>query len=258
MPALQIEKKGPVWVLRMSLPEKMNAMEKDLIQGLIQALGEFKHDPQAKVVLLTGEGKAFCAGGNLSEIAEQETVLQCIDYVKGVSQVINDICRLEKPVVAYVNGFAVGAGFNLALACDLIVASTSAKFIQAFSNVGLIPDLGGLYFLPRLIGMQRAKELVFTARDVGAEEAYAMGLVNRVVEPEQGEAEALALAEQLAARPGRALAFAKDFMDRASRLSLDDVLSYESIIQAVCMQTQDHKEGVEAFYGKRKPVFTGK
>ena len=164
----------------------------------------------------------------------------------------------KKPVVAYVNGFRGGRGVQPGPGMRPNSGLHFRQVHQAFSNVGLIPDLGGLYFLPRLIGTQRAKELVFTAREVGADEALAMGLVNRVVEPEQGEAKALALAEQLAARPVRALAFAKDFMDRASRLSLDDVLSYESVIQAVCMQTQDHKDGVKAFYGNRKPMFTRK
>jgi len=165
---------------------------------------------------------------------------------------------VRKPVIAAVNGYAVGAGFSLALLCDLIIAADTAKFGMAFIKVGAVPDCGALYFLPRLVGLPKAKELVFTGANIDAAEAYRIGIVNRVVPAAELLPEALRLGQQLADGPAVALALAKEILNASSSLSLEQVMELEIYAQSLCFQTEDHKEGVIAFLEKRKPVFKGR
>ena len=253
-----IEKKGHVFIIRLNQPNSMNSLEKDLRDDFKEALMKFRDDQEARVAILTGQGRAFCAGGSLAELKEGMTAIDGVNYMLSVSEIIQLITNIAKPIVAAVNGAAVGAGFNIALACDMVIASSNAVFSQAFAKVGLIPDLGGLYFLPRVVGMHKAKELIFTAKMIKADEALQMGIVNRVVVAEEFEARALDIATKIAEGPSVAFGLGKMILSRSMEKNLDDVLQYEALAQAICMQSDDHKEGVKAFYEKRNPVFGGK
>lgn len=253
-----VEKKGGVWVIRFNMPETMNPLVKKLRIELKHALREFQADQKARVAVLTGSGKAFCAGGSLKEFSDGMNAVEAHDFMHDVNEIITAITSIDKPIIACVNGVAIGAGFNMALACDIIIASTKSIFSQAFSKVGLLVDMGGNYFLPRIIGIHKAKELLFTGKSLTAEEALHMGIVNQVIPPEELEAHALAFAMQVAQGPAKALAMAKTIMLKSMELSLGDVLEYEAMAQAICMQTEDHREGVQAFFGKRSPVFKGR
>ena len=166
-----IEKKGHVFIIRLNQPSSMNSLEKDLRDDFKEALMQFRDDQNARVAILTGQGKAFCAGGSLTELKEGMNAVAGVNYMLSVSEIIQLITNIAKPIVAAVNGAAVGAGFNIALSCDMVIASSNAVFSQAFAKVGLIPDLGGLYFLPRVVGTHKAKELIFTAKIIKADEA---------------------------------------------------------------------------------------
>ncbi|MDX9762882.1 MAG: enoyl-CoA hydratase/isomerase family protein [Desulfomonilia bacterium] len=253
-----VEKLEKVWFIRFNLPKSMNPLVKDLRIELKQALGDFRSDHEARVAILTGSGKAFCAGGSLNEFADGMNAMEAYDFMHDVNEIIQYITSIDKPIIACVNGVAIGAGFNVALACDVIIASVNAKFAQTFSKVGLLVDMGGTYFLPRIIGIHKAKELLYTAKMLTAEEAMSMGIVNQVVSYEELESHALAFAKKIAEGPAKALAMAKTIMLKSMELSLGDVLEYEAMAQSLCMQSDDHKEGVKAFFEKRPPVFKGK
>ena len=256
--AVITEKNGRVFIIRMNMPGTMNALEKDLRSDLKNALRQFRDDGGSLVAVLTGQGKAFCAGGNLLELKEGMNAFAGVDLMKGANEIIQLIAGIEKTIIAAVNGAAVGAGFNMAIACDLVIASSSAVFGQVFGKVGLVPDLGGLYYLPRVVGMHRAKELILTQRMLKAEEALQMGIVNRVVVPEELEAHVLSLAKEIAHGPAIAYGLGKMILSKSWERNLDDILQYEAFAQAICMQTEDNKEGINAFYEKRTPVFKGK
>jgi 2-(1,2-epoxy-1,2-dihydrophenyl)acetyl-CoA isomerase len=256
--AVITEKKGHVFIIRMNMPGKMNSLEKDLRSDLKDALRQFRDDGESLVAVLTGQGKAFCAGGSLLEMKEGMNACAGMDYMKDANEIIQLIAGIGKTIIAAVNGAAVGAGFNIAIACDLVVASSSAVFGQVFGKVGLIPDLGGLYYLPRVVGMHRAKELILTQRMVKAEEALQMGIVNRVVVPEELEARVLSLANEIADGPAVAYGLGKMILSKSWESNLDDILQYEALAQSICMQTEDNREGINAFYEKRTPVFKGK
>jgi len=240
------------------MPGTMNALEKNLRSDLKDALRQFRDDGESLVAVLTGQGKAFCAGGNLLELKEGMNAFAGMDLMKGANEIIQLIAGIEKTIIAAVNGAAVGAGFNIAIACDLVIASSSAVFGQVFGKVGLVPDLGGLYYLPRVVGMHRAKELILTQRMLKAGEALQMGIVNRVVIPEELEAHVLNLAKEIADGPAIAYGLGKMILSKSWESNLDDILQYEAFAQAICMQTEDNKEGINAFYEKRTPVFKGK
>lgn len=204
--------------------------------------------------MLTGEGKAFSAGGDLSTLKEVEPVAGRKRLQIG-HDLIRSMVNLEKPIVAAVNGAAAGAGVSIALASDIVIAGQSSIFIQSFVNVGLIPDLGSIYFLPRLIGRHRAMELMFLGDRVSAQEAKEMGLINRVVEDDKLLEEAGKIAEKLASGPSMALGFMKKLVNRSILNDLDETLEVESFAQGFCFGSEDFKEGVQAFFEKRKPRF---
>ncbi len=257
-PAVITEKKGHVFIIRMNLPATMNSLEKDLRNDLKDALRQFRDDGESLVAVLTGQGRAFCAGGSLRELKEDMNACAGMNYMKEGNEIIQLIAGTGKTIIAAVNGAAVGAGFNIAIACDLVIASSSAVFGQVFGKVGLVPDLGGLYYLPRVVGMHRAKELILTQRMIKAEEALQMGIVNRVVVPEELEAHVLKLAGEIADGPAIAYGLGKMILSKSWESNLDDILQYEAFAQSICMQTEDNKEGINAFYEKRAPVFKGK
>jgi 2-(1,2-epoxy-1,2-dihydrophenyl)acetyl-CoA isomerase len=253
-----IEKREKVSIIQLNLPQKLNALEKKLRTDLKSALMKVRDDNETRAAILTGQGKAFCAGGSLEELKEGMNAVNGVSLMMDYNEIITMITSMEKPIIAAVNGIAVGAGLSLALACDIIISSSSAVFASVFSKVGLVPDMGASYFLPRAVGMHRAKELIFTSRMIKAEEAMQMGIVNQVVSPEELEARAYDLARNLADGPTATFGLGKSILSRSLESNLQDILQYETFAQSICFQSQDHKESVQAFYDKRPPVFTGK
>lgn len=254
-----LTKADGVAVIQMNNPKAMNALEDELSAELLSAYKDVAADPAVGAVILTGAEKAFCAGGDLKKLNEGFPTAEAgYDYMKSFREMVTTFLNMPKPTIAAVNGFAVGAGLCIAMQADLILASDKAKFGMAFANVGLIPDLAGLYTLPRLVGLQRAKELVFTGRTIGAEEAGAMGIVNRVVPHEQLLDEAQKLARRLADGPRVALRMAKNVMNDSINMTLEQLLDLEPHAQSICFQSEDHKIGVQAFFRKEKPVFKGR
>lgn len=251
-------KTNGVGIIRMNNPKSMNALEDQLARELKQVTEKCNNDDEIGAVVLTGADKAFCAGGDLKRLSEGFTTIEGYQYMKDFHDWVRAFMNLEKPTIASVNGYAVGAGFCIAMLCDVIIASEKAKFGQAFVNVGLIPDLAGLYTLPRLVGLQKAKELVFTGDVIGAEEAEKLGIVNKVVKADELDDEAYLLAKKFADGPRVAMKLAKKVMNESINLSLDQLLELESQAQAQCFQTIDHAEAVDAFFKKRKPIFQGK
>jgi 2-(1,2-epoxy-1,2-dihydrophenyl)acetyl-CoA isomerase len=251
-------REGGVATLTLNRPEALNALNPALIRDLGDALRAAAADPVVRCVVLTGGGKAFCAGGDLAHIAGLPGPLAFRAFVKDAGQIVAAIAALEKPVIAMVNGPAAGAGFNLALACDIIFAARTARFAQSFAKVGLVPDCGGHYLLPRLVGAHKAKELMFTGDLIDADTALALGLVNRVAAPEALAAETGEFAARLAAAPPVALAGIKKLAGRSIELDLATVLEYEAELQAICFATEDAREGIDAFLAKRPPIFSGR
>jgi 2-(1,2-epoxy-1,2-dihydrophenyl)acetyl-CoA isomerase len=240
-------------------PEALNALNLQLKTELATCIAAIHDDADVRAVLLTGNGRAFCAGGDITQMDPQRTPQAARRrMLKLLREVLIPLARLEKPVIAAVNGHAHGAGFSLALACDMVYAADSAVFSLAFARLGLVPDTGALYFLPRQIGLNRAKELVFTARRIGAEEAHDLGLVNHVVPDDELLDSAGAMARELAAGASVALGLAKRLLDQSPQLSLEDMAELESYGQAIAISSADHAEGIAAFTERRPPRFSGR
>ncbi|MBX6377508.1 MAG: enoyl-CoA hydratase/isomerase family protein [Clostridia bacterium] len=246
-------------MLRLNRPEVLNALNDAMFADLLRALDELEADAAVRAVLVTGEGRSFCSGGDVGAMTDERTGYQWYRYMSyRVGRLVQTLVNFPKPTVAAVNGHAVGAGMNLALACDLLVAADDARFSQIFVRVGLKPDFGGLYLLPRrVLSLPLAKELVFTGRMVDAEEALRLGFVNRVVPRERLLDEALALARQVAEGPAQAIQLSKAVLNRSLELDLDAVLQFEAMTHGFVKQSRDHREGVQAFREKRPPRFTG-
>ena len=255
--AILYEKRGRVALVTMNRPEIMNALEAPMARELVSAFRDAAADDEIGSIVLTGAGKSFSSGGDLSRLMQGFELLEGRQWLQERYEQLMELARVKKPVIAAVNGYAVGAGFSLALLCDLIIAADTAKFGMAFVKVGLVPDCGALYFLPRLVGLQKAKELVFTGENIDAAEAYRIGIVNRVVPAAELLPAALQLGQQLAEGPAVALAQAKEILNASSSLSLEQVMELEIYAQSLCLQTEDHKEGVIAFLERRRPVFKG-
>ncbi|UOF91160.1 enoyl-CoA hydratase [Fodinisporobacter ferrooxydans] len=234
--------------------DRLNVLSSTIKQEIMDCLREAQTDDSVKAIVLTGAGKAFCAGGDLNGFGGMDAVA-AHQHMSQIGTIVSLITAMEKPIIAAVNGYATGAGCNLALACDIVFAAKSAKFCQSFRNVGLIPDGGGTYFLPRLIGPGKAKDLIFTGRMLTAEEAERMGLATFVVDDERLQSSVAEYARSLAAGPSVAIGMAKMLIHRSSQCSLDEMLEYERFAQALCMQTEDHQEGLLAFRQKRLPAF---
>lgn len=246
-----------VAVITLNRPDRLNAFDKKAALALQSRLDEAAAATEVRAVLLTGTGKGFSAGQDLAEVADPSGPSMAQILSEHYNPIVRRIRSIEKPVVAAVNGVAAGAGANIALCCDVVLASEEAVFIQAFSKIGLIPDSGGTWFLPRLIGWQRASALMMTGDRVTAKEAESMGMVYKVL-PAAGFMEAaLDLAKNLALMPTRSFAFTKQALNESFRNTLDEQLDLEDRLQQRAASTSDYREGVEAFLAKRKPDFKG-
>lgn len=255
---LEITEKG-VAIIKLNRPKAMNAINDQMKVELTDIVRKVKHDQDVKAVILTGEGRAFCAGGDVKEMSGTRSPMFLRNRMRTyLHQIVIMISQMEKPVITAVNGYAVGAGCNLALSGDIILASDQAKFSEIFVQVGLIPDAGGFYFLPRLIGLHKAKELVFRGKMIDAREADRIGLVNHVYPHDELMPKALEMANELADGPTLAIGMAKTMLNQSADLDLIRALDYEAAAQAIMANTEDHQEGVKAFAEKRKPKFSGK
>jgi len=260
-PVLIEEHYGAVAVLRMNRPERLNALNVELGRALVDALRRVGEDSSVRVVLLTGTGRGFCAGGDLAmlrDVRARNAAHELEGLLKAGKEICLAICDMLKPVVAAVNGPAAGGGMNLALACDIRIASEQATFCEAFALVGLYPDFGGTYFLPRLVGPARAAELFWTGETIYAADALRLGIVSRVVPQDRLEEEAKSLAARLAAGPPLAVRAVKQRLVAEDRLALERALDEEIELQKECFLSEDATEGFEAFFAKRKPVFRGR
>ncbi len=243
-----------VATITLNRPEKMNSLSTELLDELAGCLHIARNNQEIRSVILTGNGKAFSAGGDLSEIQSATGT----ELLRAGHAVLLQLFNMEKPVIAAVNGVAVGAAFNIALACDIIIASETATFGEVFNKIGLVPDFGGIYFLPRLVGMQRAKELMFSGRIISAKEALEYGIILEVTESDKLLEQVTKLATMLAQGPTFAYGMSKTILNRSFDLTLEQVLHEETFAQALAFTSEDHKEGIKAFFEKRSPVFKGK
>jgi 2-(1,2-epoxy-1,2-dihydrophenyl)acetyl-CoA isomerase len=244
--------------ITLNRPNVFNSFNKTMAMQLQEVLDDCAVNPEIRAVLLTGEGRAFCAGQDLAEATDPEGPELKAIVRDHYNPIIIKIRELEKPVIAAVNGVAAGAGANIALACDIVVAKKSASFIQAFSKIGLIPDSGGTYFLPRLIGMQKAMALMMTGDKVSAEEAERMNMIYKVFEDESFDEEVIKLTENLATMPTYGLGLTKKAVNLGLFNSLEDQLDLEESLQTEAGETDDFTEGVNAFIQKRPAVFKGR
>ncbi len=257
MSTILTEATAGVATITLNRPEKYNSMNGEMAAALQAALDAASEDDAVRCIVLTGAGKGFCAGQDLGAASNPAG----IDFAGLVEEQYNATIRrlrkIEKPIVAAVNGVAAGAGANIALACDIVVAVHSATFVQAFSKISLIPDSGGTFFLPRLVGLGRALALAMLAEKVSAEEAAQMGMIWRAYPDEAFAEEVQKLAGTLAQLPTKALGLTKKAMNSAFENSLEQQLAVEKELQVEAGKTQDFGEGVRAFLEKRKPVFSG-
>ncbi len=248
---------GGVRILTLNRPEKFNSFNREMALLMQQELDAAANDKAVRAVLITGTGKAFCAGQDLAEAIDPNGLgIQTI-VREHYNPIVEKIRKMEKPVVAAVNGVAAGAGANLAFACDIAISAESVSFIQAFSKIGLVPDTGGTFFLPRMIGFQRAMALMMLGDKVSATDALAMGMLYKVVPDANLQEEALKTATLLAEMPTRGLAYTKMLLNESMNNNLQQQLQAEEKYQAAAGETYDYKEGVAAFLEKRKPVFKG-
>jgi 2-(1,2-epoxy-1,2-dihydrophenyl)acetyl-CoA isomerase len=253
---LLVSQSSAVLSLTLNRPESLNAFSAQMISGLKEAIQFAKVNSDIRVVTISGAGRSFSAGGDVKGMGSGSPV-GVYDHIGKLNELVLQMRDLEKPIIAAVHGFAAGAGFNLALASDIIYAADDSKFVLSFSKVGLISDGGGLYFLPRLIGPYKAKELLFNAEPIGAKEAHQLQIVNQIFPAEQLEYEVMNYAKKLAKGPGKAYGLIKKIADQSLTSSLPEILEQERVTQAMVATSEDHKEGVNAFKEKREPLFKG-
>ena len=248
---------GQVAIVTLNRPDKLNAMTDEMYARLTQLFTSYQTNVDVRAVIVTGAGRAFCSGSDVTTMVKTDLVAGRA-RMQTRHHMINALVNLEKPVIAAVRGAAVGIGFSIAMACDLIIASDNAKFSQIFKKIGLIPDGGSIYFLVQRIGIARAKELVYTARMLLAKEALEWGIVNHVVEDAQLDSRAMQLAEELAGSATFAIALAKKMFQSMFVPTLEMHLEQENLCQGIAKLTDDHLEGVASFKEKRAAQFKGR
>lgn len=251
------DKQDSVLVLKLNRPDKFNSFNREMALQLIAELDKAENDKSIRAIVITGEGKAFCAGQDLGEALDPNGpgIKRIVD--EHYNPIILRIRNIEKPIIAAVNGVAAGAGANIALACDIVYAGKSASFIQAFSKIGLIPDSGGTYTLPRLVGLNLASALMITGDKFNAEEARSFGLVYKVFEDNELQEQTLKSAAQVAAMPTKAIGLTKRLLNKTYSNNLEQQLNFERDVQVESANSYDYNEGVKAFLEKRKPDFKG-
>lgn len=254
------ERDGAVLTLRLNRPERLNALNVELGRALVDALERAASDGSTRVIILTGAGRGFCAGGDLAVLRDarsRNAGHELEGLLRAGKEIAMAICSMPKPVIAAVNGPAAGAGMNLALACDLRIASEQATFGETFARVGLFPDFGGTYFLPKMVGAAKAAELFYTTEMISATEAEQLGIVNRVVPEARFAEETKKFAVRLAAGPPMAIRAIKQVLFAAEREELERALDAEIERQVECFLSADCAEGLDAFFAKREPRFNG-
>ncbi len=258
MSTILFEKKEQVGIIRLNRPDKYNSFNREMALALQDCLDNAREAEEVRALLLTGSGKAFCAGQDLQEVIDHDFENMSQILREQLNPLVLRIREMEKPVVCAVNGVAAGAGANIALACDLTLAGESAAFIQAFSKIGLIPDTGGTFTLPRLVGRQKAMALMMLGDKVSAAEAEQTGMIYRVVADETLEEEAFQVARTLAGMPTIALGLTKKALNQSEINDFQKQLQLEESLQTQAGLTEDFREGVKAFIEKRKPIYRGK
>ena len=249
-----VRREGAIGRVTLNRPERLNALTGDMRERIAAGFVAHQNDDAVRAVILDAVGTGFCASGDTRAMG-QFTAVSARDRLRNAHRMIVAIAGTEKPVIAAVRGAVAGIGWSMALACDMIVASETAVFSQVFRNVGLAPDGGAIYFLAQVLGVLRAKELVYTGRKMQAAEAASLGLVTRLVPNDRLEAEALSLAEEVAAGPTFAFGLAKKLFKAVNTPALETYLDMEAWAQGVALRTEDHAEGIAAFQEKRRPVF---
>jgi 2-(1,2-epoxy-1,2-dihydrophenyl)acetyl-CoA isomerase len=253
-----LEKSNAIATITFNRPQVFNAFNKAMRNEMLEALDDCQKDPSVRCVLITGTGKAFCAGTDLGEISDNENVPSFREILNdGYNAIVLKIRQLEKPVIAAVNGVAAGAGANLAVACDITIAHENARFIQSFSKIGLIPDSGGTWLLPRLIGFAKASALMFLGESVTAKEAEDLGMIYKCVEDTHFKDYVENITQKIANMPTKALALTKQALNKSIFEGIENQLLNETEWQGMAGATEDYKEGVAAFIEKRKPNFKG-
>lgn len=245
--------------ITLNKPDMLNAFDEEMSTTMRGMLKTAKRDGSVRAILVTGAGRGFCSGQDLSDVPERDESFSLSAHLRNhYNKLIMQMVTLEKPIIGAINGVAAGMGCSLALATDLRIASDKASFLQAFSRVGLVPDSGSTWFLPRIIGYTRAFEMAALAEKISAEKALHWGLVNQVVPHEQLPEIATAVAQRLASGPTLAYGLTKRAMNRAIVTSLSDALEYEALLQDIAGDSEDRHEGIAAFLEKRKPAYKGK
>ncbi len=257
MPSILFEIKNSIAFITLNRPEKFNSFNREMALSLQEKLEDANEDKNVRCVYITGAGKAFCAGQDLSEVVDPSGPGMDKILVEHFNPVISKIRNLQKPVIAAVNGVAAGAGANIALCCDIVVATESSSFVQAFSKIGLVPDSSGTFFLPRLIGFQKASALMMMGEKVNAVDAEKMGMVYKAFADESFMDESLKIATTLAAMPTKGLWYTKQALNNSLVNNLQQQLQIEDDLQQKAAATNDFKEGVQAFLQKRNPIFKG-
>ena len=253
---VRYEVRDAVAIVTLDRPEKLNALTVEMREALGTAFENAARDSAVRAVLLQASGKAFCASGDVSKMGAF-TPASGRDLLKLAHRMVRNLANIEKPVVAAVRGAVAGIGWSMALACDVIIASETARFSQVFRNVGLVPDGGAVYFLTQHLGLLRAKDLVYSGRRIDAAEALSLSLVNQVVADDELDARAWEEASALAQGPTFALGIAKKMFKLMYQPDLETLLDAEAWAQGLALLSDDHREGVQAFFGKRKPQFKG-
>jgi enoyl-CoA hydratase/carnithine racemase len=258
------EQHGAVAVLTLNRPDTRNALSGEAMYADFEQLFDrLNANMGLRAAVLTGAGSAFCSGGNVAEMRDRAAMFAgspqqiAQNYAQGIQRIPRAFQRLQLPIIAAVNGAAIGAGNDLACMCDIRIASSTARFAESFVKVGIVPGDGGCWLLPRVVGASRAAEMAFTGDTIDAEEALRIGLVSRVVAPELLMTEALALAQRIAANPPQVLRWTKQLLQQARTGTLDEALQAAGQFQGLAHHTADHAEAVSAFFGKRPPVFKG-
>ncbi|WP_456462616.1 enoyl-CoA hydratase-related protein [Reichenbachiella sp.] len=255
---LQHEIQDGIAIIRFNRPDVFNSFNREMALGFQELLDECGQNDEVRAIYLTGNGKAFCAGQDLAEVTASDAPFIENIVAEHYNPIVRRIREIEKPVICAVNGVAAGAGANLALACDIVVAVETASFIQAFSKIGLIPDSGGTFFLPKLIGFQKASALMMMGDKVSANDAEKLGMLYKVFNEKTFEAESMKIAQTIAKMPTLGLVYTKKLLNSGLTNNLNEQLDQEEIYQSKAGKTEDYKEGVQAFLEKRKPEFVGK